>query len=85
MSNKWLGALLWVLLAGMVNAKDTTVVNAGVGGNSTRNLLKRVEKDVLAKKPDVVIMTPLRARKPSRLPANACTTGRPTAFSHRLA
>ncbi len=48
--------LLWVLSACFVNAKDTTVINAGVGGNSTRNLLKRVERDVLAKKPDVVVM-----------------------------
>ncbi|MBP1841247.1 SGNH/GDSL hydrolase family protein [Formosa algae] len=32
------------------------VVNAGIGGNSTRDLLKRVDKDVLEEKPDVVIM-----------------------------
>ena len=54
--NKWIGVLLWVLLTGFVNAEDTTVINAGVGGNTTRNLLKRVKKDVLAKKPDVVVM-----------------------------
>ena len=54
--NKWIAVCLWVLLVASVNAKDTTVINAGVGGNSTRNLLKRVEKDVLAKKPDVVVM-----------------------------
>lgn len=44
------------LLAIFVNAENTTVINVGVGGNSTRNLLKRVEKDVLAKKPGVVVM-----------------------------
>ncbi len=32
------------------------VVNAGIGGNSTTDLLRRVDKDVLAKHPDVVIM-----------------------------
>lgn len=56
MNKKWIVVLLWVLLAGSVNAKEPTVINAGVGGNSTRNLLKRVERDVLAKKPDVVVM-----------------------------
>ncbi|MHA7943866.1 SGNH/GDSL hydrolase family protein [Formosa sp. 3Alg 14/1] len=32
------------------------VLNAGVGGNNTNDLLKRVDKDVISKKPDVVIM-----------------------------
>ncbi|KAA5825193.1 hypothetical protein FPF71_08355 [Algibacter amylolyticus] len=32
------------------------VINAGVGGNSTNNLLARVDKDVVAKQPDLVIM-----------------------------
>ncbi|CAH8283491.1 lysophospholipase L1-like esterase [Mariniflexile fucanivorans] len=32
------------------------VVNAGIGGNNTYDLLKRVDKDVLENKPDVVIM-----------------------------
>lgn len=56
MKNKWVVLLLWILLLSIVNAKDTTVINAGVGGNSTRNLLKRVERDVLTKKPSVVVM-----------------------------
>ena len=37
-----------------------TVLNKGVGGNNSRDLLKRVEKDVLQEKPDlVVIISPL--------------------------
>lgn len=36
--------------------KTKKVVNAGVGGNTTSDLLKRVDKDVLAKNPDLVIM-----------------------------
>lgn len=32
------------------------VINAGVGGNTTKDLLKRVDRDVIAKKPDLVIM-----------------------------
>jgi len=32
------------------------VINAGIGGNSTKDLLKRIDKDVLAKNPDLVIM-----------------------------
>ncbi|MDO7173756.1 SGNH/GDSL hydrolase family protein [Mariniflexile sp. AS56] len=32
------------------------IINAGIGGNSTNDLLKRVDKDVIAKKPDLVIM-----------------------------
>ena len=32
------------------------VINAGVGGDSTRNVLARFETDVLSKNPDVVII-----------------------------
>ena len=32
------------------------VVNAGVGGNTTAMALKRIDKDVLARKPDVVVI-----------------------------
>lgn len=32
------------------------VVNKGVGGNNTNDLLKRFDKDVLAQSPDLVIM-----------------------------
>lgn len=41
-----------------VNNSDNTnkVINAGVGGNSTNDLLKRIDKDVLAKNPDLVIL-----------------------------
>lgn len=36
--------------------ENIKVINAGVGGNTTVDLLKRVDKDVIAKKPDLVIM-----------------------------
>ncbi|CDF79572.1 GDSL-like lipase/acylhydrolase family protein [Formosa agariphila KMM 3901] len=36
--------------------EKSKVLNAGVGGNNTNDLLKRVDKDVIAKTPDVVIM-----------------------------
>ena len=32
------------------------VINAGVGGNNTVNLLKRIEEDVLKKNPDLTIL-----------------------------
>lgn len=32
------------------------VINAGVGGNSSKNLLERVDTDVIARNPDVVIL-----------------------------
>ncbi len=57
------GTLYWVnsgldvypdLLAD--NLPDSTVINAGVRGNSTYNALLRYEKDVIAKNPDIVII-----------------------------
>lgn len=36
--------------------KTKKVTNAGIGGNATKDLLKRVDKDVIANKPDLVIM-----------------------------
>ncbi len=56
MKRGWIAVFLWVLLAGWGKAEELTVINAGVGGNSTHNLLQRVDKDVLAHKPDVVVM-----------------------------
>lgn len=35
---------------------EKPVINAGIGGNTTTNLLKRIDKDVLEKKPELVIM-----------------------------
>ncbi len=35
---------------------DAKVINAGVGGNTTRRAMSRFETDVLAKKPDIVII-----------------------------
>lgn len=34
----------------------TQVINAGIGGNSTNDLLHRIETDVLSKQPDLVIV-----------------------------
>lgn len=56
MRGRWIAVLWCILLAGNVSAEDNLVINAGVGGNSTRNLLKRVDKDVLAHNPEVVVM-----------------------------
>jgi len=38
------------------NEEAKKVINAGIGGNTTKDLLKRIDQDVLAKNPDVVIM-----------------------------
>jgi lysophospholipase L1-like esterase len=38
------------------NVNAQVVINAGVGGNATTNILKRLEKDVLNKNPDFVIL-----------------------------
>lgn len=45
-----------MMVAVTVRAAEVQVINAGIGGNSTRNLLKRVERDVLAHQPAVVVM-----------------------------
>ncbi len=36
--------------------KDLTILNCGVSGDRTADLLARVEKDVVSEKPDVVVM-----------------------------
>lgn len=45
-----------LLLFGSYHDAASQVINAGVGGNNTDNLLARLEKDVLSKKPDLVIL-----------------------------
>ncbi len=35
---------------------DVEVINAGIGGNSSADLLSRVERDVIAKSPDTVVL-----------------------------
>lgn len=46
----------------VLNCRITTskenkkVINAGVGGNNTNDLLKRIDKDVLENKPDLVVL-----------------------------
>ena len=44
-----------VFLGGMSNSQ-TKVINAGIGGNNTYNLLQRLENDVLSYKPDLVVL-----------------------------
>lgn len=50
--------IILLFLLGLFAATNTSaqVINAGVGGNSTINLLKRLEVDVLQKTPDLVIL-----------------------------
>ena len=37
-------------------AEEVEVINAGIGGHNSRNLLKRLDSDVLAHRPDVVVL-----------------------------
>lgn len=37
-------------------AIDAEVINAGIGGNNTVQLLERIDKDVLAQEPDLVVL-----------------------------
>jgi lysophospholipase L1-like esterase len=43
-------------VAACVQAGAAEVINAGVGGNTTKALLRRVEKDVVAKAPSLVVL-----------------------------
>ena len=40
----------------LLTATNAQVINAGVGGNNTAQLLERIDTDVLAKAPDLVIL-----------------------------
>jgi lysophospholipase L1-like esterase len=56
---KLIRSLIVVLIAltSLTSCKTNyTVINKGVGGNNTNDLLKRVDKDVLQLKPDLVII-----------------------------
>ena len=49
----------WGGTAGLVRCepdRNVTVINAGLGGHSTRDLLRRLKESVLAKKPDLLIL-----------------------------
>ncbi|WP_343746943.1 GDSL-type esterase/lipase family protein [Chitinophaga sp.] len=50
----WLLCCLMACVA--CTSRPYTVINKGIGGNSTSDLLARVEKDVVALRPDLVIM-----------------------------
>jgi lysophospholipase L1-like esterase len=40
----------------LANGDNIKVINAGIGGNNTRDALKRIEKDVLTRKADLLII-----------------------------
>lgn len=48
--------VLLMLTASAQSAVADEVINAGVGGNRTTHLLKRIDRDVLARKPTVVVL-----------------------------
>lgn len=54
MKNLVLALILMGLLASC--AKNITVLNKGIGGNNSQDLLRRLERDVLAESPDLVIL-----------------------------
>ena len=56
MSKKWLFVLLVLVQFANRAATQIVVVNKGIGGNNTNDLLKRFEKDVLTQAPDLVII-----------------------------
>ncbi|MGV3503586.1 MAG: GDSL-type esterase/lipase family protein [Adhaeribacter sp.] len=50
--------ILVLSLLGLLSscAKNITVLNKGIGGNNSADLLRRLERDVLAESPDLVIL-----------------------------
>ena len=54
--NYYLKNIFLVIFALQGLIVSSQVINAGVGGNNTAQLLERVEKDVLSEQPDLVIM-----------------------------
>tara|TARA_R110002096_G_scaffold102753_3_gene226896 strand:+ start:1507 stop:2229 length:723 start_codon:yes stop_codon:yes gene_type:complete len=50
-----LALILWFGVGSLI-ANDPLVINAGIGGNSTEDLLKRLEKDVLSLNPSLVAL-----------------------------
>ena len=50
------GLLLIVFCLGQVRTEAAEVINAGVGGNRTTALLSRVDRDVVARKPTLVVV-----------------------------
>ena len=46
----------WLLKLGKKLGKNIRLYNAGVGGNSAREAMARYERDVLARKPDIVLL-----------------------------
>ena len=43
-------------ISNAVSTKQTEVINAGVGGNTSSDLLKRIDEDVLVHQPDLVLL-----------------------------
>ncbi|WP_205500064.1 SGNH/GDSL hydrolase family protein [Rufibacter psychrotolerans] len=52
-----LSLFFWFLwLCPLLTVGQRVVLNKGIGGNNTHDLLRRLQKDVLAEKPDLVIL-----------------------------
>ena len=57
-----LAAVPWVSLGNNIYStqayamEQTKVINAGIGGNNTQDLLDRIQKDCLAHKPDITVL-----------------------------
>lgn len=62
--NKYLGILCWCIVLGYTSGwaqvphaqGEIQIINAGVGGNTSGDLIKRLEADVLQKDPDLVLI-----------------------------
>lgn len=46
----------WLRLLGGMLGDGYALINAGVGGNSAREAMARYDRDVLAKKPDLILI-----------------------------
>ena len=56
MTRTLLTAATLLIATAALAAEKCTVINAGVGGHNSRNLLKRLDKDVLARRPRLVVL-----------------------------
>jgi len=51
-----IGILFALFSTNKINAQSFTVINAGISGNTTLDVLQRLNRDVIAPKPDLVIL-----------------------------
>ena len=70
-------AMLGIALGKAYPKAKLQMFNAGISGNTTDAGLKRIERDVVARKPHLVVvmfgMNDVAGRKPERFRANLCT------------